>query len=136
MTDFNQKVIEEFRSNQGKVGGIFANMDLLLLHTTGAKTGQSRLNPTAYIKDRDRLIIAASKGGADTHPDWYFNLVANPDVVVEVGTKKFAARAEPASEPERTELYDKLKSIYPGFAEYEERTSRVIPVVTLVKTTA
>jgi deazaflavin-dependent oxidoreductase (nitroreductase family) len=136
VSDFNQKVIEEFRSNQGKVGGFFTNMNLLILHTTGAKTGQLRLNPTAYIEDGDRLVIAASKGGADTHPDWYYNLIANPDVIVEVGTEKFPAQAESASEPERTELYNKLKSIYPGFAEYEEKTSRVIPVITLVRTAA
>jgi len=131
MTDWNKKVIEEFRANNGKVGGHFENMNLLLLHTTGAKSGESRLNPAAYIKDGDRFVIIASKAGAPTNPAWYHNLVANPDVEVEVGTKKFQARATVAIEPERTELYDKMAALYPGFDEYRQKTERVIPVITV-----
>ena len=131
MTNMNQQIIEEFRTNNGKVGGFFEKMDLLLLHTTGKRSGQPRLNPTAYIKEGNSLVIAASKAGADSHPDWYYNLKANPEVSVEVGTEKYPALVEIAPEPERTRLYDKLKSIYPGFAEYELKTNRVIPVITI-----
>jgi deazaflavin-dependent oxidoreductase (nitroreductase family) len=131
MSDWNQKIIEEFRANQGKVGGHFKNMTLLLLHTTGAKSGFPRLNPTAYTEDRDRLVIIASKGGADTHPDWYFNIVSNPHVTVEVGSEKYEAVATIAAEPERTRLYDQMAAQYPGFEEYRQKTSRIIPVLTL-----
>jgi deazaflavin-dependent oxidoreductase (nitroreductase family) len=131
MGNWNQKVINEFRAKEGRVGGHFENMTLLLLHTIGAKSGQQRINPVATIQDGDRYVIIASKGGADTHPDWYYNVVANPDVSVEVGTEKFDARAEVAPEPERTELYRKMAGRYQGFAEYEQKTERVIPVITL-----
>jgi deazaflavin-dependent oxidoreductase (nitroreductase family) len=133
MNDWNKKVIEEFRANGGKVGGAFENMNLLLLHTTGAKTGLPRLNPVAYMKDDDRFVIIASKGGAPSHPDWYFNLAANPEVEVEVGTEKFRALATVAEEPERTELFEKMAALYSGFAEYQRRTERVIPVVILIR---
>src|SRR5687768_2200264 len=102
--DRNKAIIEEFRANQGKVGGYFAGKTLLLLHTTGAKSGQERVNPVAYIKDGDRYVVIASKGGAPTNPDWYYNLVANPTVSVEVGTDQFQAHAEVVPEPERTRL--------------------------------
>ena len=131
MSDWNRKVIEEFRANEGKVGGYFENMTLLLLHTTGAKSGLPRLNPAAYTEDRDRLVIIASKGGADTHPDWYYNVVANPHVTVEVGTEKYHAVATVEEEPERTRLYDQMTAQYPGFEEYRQKTSRIIPVITL-----
>ena len=131
MSDWNQKIIAEFRANQGKVGGHFENMTLLLLHTTGAKSGLPWLNPTAYTEDRDRLVIIASKGGADTHPDWYYNVVANPDVTIEVGTEKYAALATVEEEPERNRLYDQMAAQYPGFEEYRQKTSRIIPVITL-----
>ena len=133
MSSWNQQVIEEFRSNEGKVGGHFENMTLLLLHTIGAKSGKPRLNPVATIIDDGRYIIIASKGGAPTNPDWYYNVVANPEVCVELGTEMFNARAEVVSEPERTELYWKVASLYPGFAEYESRTDRVIPVIALTR---
>ena len=125
----NQKVIQEFRENQGKVGGFFENMDLLLLHTAGARSGKVRVNPVVCINDGERYVIAASKGGADNHPDWYYNLRANPDIMVEVGSKKFPALVEIAQEPERSRLFDKLKNTFPGFAEYEKNTKRVIPIV-------
>lgn len=131
MSDWNEKIIEEFRANQGKVGGNFENMTLLLLHTTGAKSGLPRLNPTAYTEDGDRLVIIASKGGADTHPDWYHNIVANPNVTVEVGTEKYDAIATVEQEPERTRLYDQMAAQYPGFETYRQKTSRIIPVITL-----
>jgi deazaflavin-dependent oxidoreductase (nitroreductase family) len=131
--DWNKKIIEEFRTNDGKVGGQFANSSLLLLHTTGAKSGQPRINPVAYITDEDRLVIIASKGGAPTNPDWYYNLVANPKVKVEVGTEQFQARATVPAEPERTQLYDKMATVYPGFADYQRKTSRTIPVVVLTR---
>ena len=131
MSDWNKKIIEEFRANEGKVGGYFENMTLLLLHTTGAKSGLPRLNPAAYTEDGDRLVIIASKGGADAHPDWYYNVVAHPNVTVEVGTEKYDAIATVAEEPERTRLYDQMAGQYPGFEEYRQKTSRVIPVITL-----
>lgn len=131
--DWNKQVIDEFRANDGKVGGHFANMDLLLLHTTGAKSGLTRINPVACMADGDRIIIIASKGGAPTHPDWYYNLVANPEAAVEIGTEQFPAVAAVAEEPERTRLYDKMAALYPFFAEYREKTSRTIPVVILTR---
>ena len=129
--DWNKAIIEEFRANGGKVGGPFANMPLLLLHTTGAKSGQTRVNPVAYIPDGDRLVVAASKAGAPTNPDWYHNIAASPDVKVEVGADSFSAQATIVDEPERTALFAKMAARNPGFAEYERKTSRVIPVIAL-----
>lgn len=129
--NWNDAIIKEFRANSGKVGGNFAGKTLLLLHTVGAKSGQERINPVAYVKDGDRYVIIASKGGAPTHPDWYFNILAQPLVTVEVGDDTFQARAAVASEPERTRLYDKMIEMMPGFAEYRQKTTRVIPVITL-----
>jgi deazaflavin-dependent oxidoreductase (nitroreductase family) len=133
MSDWNKKIIEEFRANDGKVGGPFENITLLLLHTTGAKSGLPRLNPVACMADGDRYVIIASKGGADSNPDWYYNLVANPQVSVEVGIEKFQALAEVVEEPERTELFDRMSTLYPGFAAYQRKTERVIPVVVLTR---
>jgi deazaflavin-dependent oxidoreductase (nitroreductase family) len=104
---------------------------LLLLHTKGAKSGQERINPVACIRDGDRLAVIASKGGAPTHPDWYYNVVANPQVTVEVGTEKFQAVAKVAEEPERTRLYEKMVGMMPGFDDYRRKTTRVIPVIVL-----
>src|SRR5512139_1160415 len=106
--NWNQTIIDEFRANSGKVGGPFAGKTLLLLHTIGAKSGQERINPVAYVPDGDRLVIIASKGGAPTNPDWYYNIVANPLVTVEVGTEKFHVRATVSAEPERTRLYNQM----------------------------
>jgi len=127
----NKKIIEEFRTNAGKVGGRFENTPLLLLHTTGAKSRLERVNPVAYITDHEKLVIVASKGGAPTNPDWYYNIVANPEVSVEVGTEQFQAKATVTKEPERTRLYKKMATVNPGFAEYKRKTDRVIPVITL-----
>ena len=131
MSDWNKKIIEEFRANDGIVGGHFANTRLLLLHTTGAKSGKERVNPVATFEDGDRLVVVASKGGADTNPDWYHNLVANPDVEVEYGAERFPARATVTSEPERSKLYERMTQELASFADYEKNTERIIPVVTL-----
>jgi deazaflavin-dependent oxidoreductase (nitroreductase family) len=133
LTNWNKSTIDEFRANSGKVGGRFAGRTLLLLHTVGAKSKQERINPVAYITDGDRLVIIASKGGAPTNPDWYHNLVVHPLVTVEVGTEQFQVQAEVASEPERTRLYNKMAEVSPGFAEYQRKTTRVIPVITLTR---
>ena len=129
--NWNKSIIDEFRTNSGKVGGFFAGKTLLLLHTIGAKSGQERVNPVAYVTDGDRLVIIASKGGAPTNPDWYYNILAHPLVTVEVGTGQFQAQASVPSEPERSRLYSKMVEMMPGFAEYEQKTTRVIPVITL-----
>jgi deazaflavin-dependent oxidoreductase (nitroreductase family) len=131
--DWNKAVIDEFRANSGKVGGQFAGRTLLLLHTVGAKSKQERINPVAYVTDGDRLVIIASKGGAPTNPDWYYNIHASPLVTVEVGTDKFQAQAVVASEPERTRLFNKMVEMMPGFAEYQKKTTRVIPVIVLTR---
>jgi deazaflavin-dependent oxidoreductase (nitroreductase family) len=110
---------------------MFAGRTLLLVHTLGAKSGQERINPVAYVKDGDRFVIIASKGGAPTNPDWYYNILANPLVTLEVGTEKFQAAAAVAAEPERTRLYSLMVSMMPGFAEYQQKTKRVIPVIIL-----
>jgi deazaflavin-dependent oxidoreductase (nitroreductase family) len=130
-TNWNQAIIEEFRANGGKVGGGFAGKTLLILHTIGAKSGQERVNPVAYVRDGDRYVIIASKGGAPANPDWYRNLLAHPTVTVETGTETFQARADVTEEPERSRLYAKMVAMMPGFAEYERKTKRVIPVITL-----
>ena len=129
--DRNKKIIEEFRANDGKVGGRFQGKTLLLLHSKGAKSGEERINPTAYVKDNGNLVVIASKGGASTNPDWYYNLVANPLVTVEVGTDEFQARAQIAEEPERTRLYNKMVDMMPGFDDYRKNTTRQIPVFVL-----
>ena len=128
----NQKVIDEFRTHAGKVGGPYEGRSLLLLHTQGAKSHQERINPLAYVRDNGHLVIIASKGGAPANPDWYRNIVANPLVTVEVGTDKFQARAETVDkEPERTRLYEKMIEMMPSFATYRQKTDRKIPVILL-----
>ena len=136
MSDWNKKIIEDFRANEGKVGGTFEGAPLLLLHTTGAKTGQERINPLMYRKDGDRLVVFASKGGAATDPDWYRNLIANPTVKVEVGTEIIEAKARVAEPAERQSIWTAQKQEYPTFAEYEKRAGREIPVVILEPVTA
>jgi deazaflavin-dependent oxidoreductase (nitroreductase family) len=129
--DPNQRIIEEFRENEGKVGGRFEGKTLLLLHTKGAKTGQERINPVAYVRDDDRYVVIASKGGAPTNPDWYYNILANPLVTIEVGTEQLQAHATVAQEPERTRLYNKMVEMMPGFDDYRRKTTREIPVIVL-----
>jgi len=128
-SEYNQRIIEEFRANDGVVEG--RGKTVLLLHTTGAKTGKERVNPVAHTRDGDKYVIIASKGGAPDNPDWYYNIVANPKVSVEVGTEKFEAKAIVQSEPERTRLFNKMVAVMPGFAEYQKKTSRTIPVIVL-----
>jgi deazaflavin-dependent oxidoreductase (nitroreductase family) len=127
----NQPIIAEFRANAGKVGGPFADTPLLLLNTTGATSGQARVNPLAYIADGDRLIVFAANGGRDQHPAWYYNVLAHPLVTVELGDEQFQARAPVAEEPERTRLYATMVEHNPGFAEFDRHTSRKIPAVIL-----
>ena len=129
--DWNTKIIEEFRAKQGKVGGMFEGLPILLLHHTGAKTRKVRVNPLAYQADGDRLVIFASKGGASTNPDWLHNLKANPHATVEVGTETFDVRARVTEGDERERLWKRQKEIMPGFADYEQKTTRQIPVVVL-----
>jgi len=133
MSDWNTKIIEEFRANEGRVGGSFQGAPMLLLTTTGRRTGERRTNPMMYLADGDRLLVFASKGGAPTNPDWYHNLVTNPEVTVEVGTESYQAHATALHGDERDRLYAEQSSRYPGFAEYQRNTSRVIPVVALVR---
>ena len=129
--DFNTQIIDEFRANEGRVGGMFEGMPLLLLHHTGAKSGKSRINPLAYQSDGGRYVVFASKAGAPTNPDWYHNLKAQPDVTIEVGTQKRDAVAQEATGEERDRLYRMMAEQAPQFGEYETKTSRVIPVVIL-----
>jgi len=130
---FNQKIIDEFRANQGVVGEPFAGTPLMLLGTLGAKSGERRINPLAYIVDGEDLIIAASFAGADQHPPWYFNLVADPKVSVEVGADTYEAEAIVVDEPERTRLYTAMETQMSTFTSYREKTQRPIPVIRLRK---
>jgi deazaflavin-dependent oxidoreductase (nitroreductase family) len=129
--DWNRKIIDEFRANEGKVGGMFEGKTLLLLHAKGAKSQQERINPLAYVRDGERFVVIASKGGAPTNPDWYYNVVATPDLTVEVGTERFEVHATVAEEPERTRLYNKMVEMMPTFDDYRHKTTRKIPVVVL-----
>ena len=129
--DWNRQTIEAFRANGGKVGGMWEGRPLLLLTTTGAKSGQRRTNPTMYLRDGDRLLVFASRGGTPTNPDWYYNLLAHPEVTVEVGAETYAATATVLSGEERDRLYAKQAGLYPQFAEYQAKTTRQIPVIAL-----
>jgi deazaflavin-dependent oxidoreductase (nitroreductase family) len=129
--DFNAKIIDEFRSNEGRVGGMFDGMSLLLLHHTGAKSGKSRINPLAYQSDDGRYVIFASKAGAPTNPDWYHNLKTHPNVTIEVGTSTIEVVASEATGEERERLFRTQAKRIPQFAEYEKRAGRVIPVMVL-----
>jgi deazaflavin-dependent oxidoreductase (nitroreductase family) len=130
-TDFNQSLIEEFRANGGKVTGTFANRPLLLLTTTGAKSGRRLTIPLVYTTDGDDLVVIASKGGAPTNPDWYHNLVAHPEATVELPGETFHVRATFPRGEERERLFDQHAERMPIFQEYQGRTTRQIPVVVL-----
>jgi deazaflavin-dependent oxidoreductase (nitroreductase family) len=134
MSDWNTAIIEEFRANGGKVGGPFEGGDLLLLTTRGARTGAAHTTPVAYVRDDDRWVVIASAAGAPRHPAWYHNLRANPEVTVEVGTAKFQATASEATPAERDTLFARMVEVMPGFADYQKKTTRVIPVVVLTRT--
>jgi len=131
VNDFNRNIIDQFRANHGKVEGIIADAPLLLLSTTGAKSWLRRTNPLVYSTDGDRIVVIASKGGAPSHPDWYRNVVANPEVTVELPDETFEARASVASGEERQRLFDAQAALMPNFKEYAEKTDREIPVVVL-----
>lgn len=132
-TAFNAQVVEAFRAQSGVAPDQVGDMPLLLLTSTGARSGQPRLSPLAYIRDGDRYVVVASKGGSPTHPDWYHNIAANPHVTVEVGTEKFAARADIAAEPERTRLFNAAVEVYPQLGEHERNSGRIIPIITLTR---
>ncbi|HKP43604.1 nitroreductase family deazaflavin-dependent oxidoreductase [Mycobacterium sp.] len=133
MRTFNAKIAEEFRANDGKVGGPFEGATLLLLTTTGAKSGQPRLAPLAYLTIDGKMIIIGSKAGADTNPDWVHNLRANPRAHIEVGTDAYDVVAHELPREERDEMYPKVVALAPGFGDYQAKTSRVIPLFELQK---
>jgi deazaflavin-dependent oxidoreductase (nitroreductase family) len=129
--DFNSKIIKEFRENGGKVGGGFEGAPVLLLHTTGAKTGQARVNPMMYQALGGSYAVFASKGGAPVNPAWYHNLLANPRVSAEIGTQTVELTARVPDDETRDRIWSDWKSRYPNFAAYEQKTTRQIPVVIL-----
>ncbi|OBH47773.1 nitroreductase family deazaflavin-dependent oxidoreductase [Mycobacterium mantenii] len=131
---FNQSIIDEFRTNDGKVGGQFENADLLLLHTTGAKSGEPRVSPLAYFRIDGRLIIIGSFAGSPVSPAWVHNLRANPRARVEIGTEDFDVTAHELPADDRAALFDKVTAAAPGFAEYQAKTTRVIPLFELSRT--
>ena len=132
MQQFNQGVMKEFRENGGKaVSGPFVNAPLLLLTTTGAKSGKPFTTPLVYTKDGDRIVIIASKGGFPTNPAWFHNLKAHPTVTLELGKEKFQAKATITKDPERQRLFDAQAKVMPNFNEYQKNTTRQIPVIVL-----
>jgi deazaflavin-dependent oxidoreductase (nitroreductase family) len=134
VSDWNASIIEEFRANGGQVGGPFEGAPMLILHTTGARSGRQHVNPLVYQQDGDRLVVFASKGGAPDNPDWYHNLVAHPEVTIEVGDATETRKASVASGEERERLWTRQKELMPGFADYEAKTRREIPVIVLQPT--
>lgn len=132
--EFNARNIAEFRSSGGKLSGPFEGAPVLLLTTTGAKSGQQRTSPMMYLPEGDRIIVFASNEGKDAHPSWYYNLRANPAATVEIGTESFPVTAAEITGAEHDRLYDIQAERYPGFALYRERTARIIPVVELIRT--
>jgi deazaflavin-dependent oxidoreductase (nitroreductase family) len=136
LNSWNARVIDEFRTSGGHLSGDFAGAPLLLLHTHGAKTNAERVNPVMYLEDGGRLFVFASKAGSDVNPDWYYNLVANPEVTVELNDETFAATAIVLHGEERDSIYQVQAGRMPQFAEYQEKTVRVIPVVELHRMSA
>lgn len=134
MTDWNQQIIDEFRANEGRVGGMFEGRPMLILHHTGAKSGLERETPLVHFpEDDDHTVIVASNGGAPKHPAWFHNLKANPTVEVEVGVDKYEMTAEEITGDERDELWKRVVSEMPGFADYQRSTDRTIPLVRLTR---
>src|SRR3954467_8528941 len=133
MKAFNNSIVDEFRSNGGKVGGPFEGATLLLLTSTGAKSGQPRLAPLAYLTIDGKMIIIGSKAGADTNPDWVHNLRANPRPTIEVGTDAYDVTGRELPKDERDEMFEKVVATAPGYGEYQSKTSRVIPLFELQK---
>jgi deazaflavin-dependent oxidoreductase (nitroreductase family) len=132
VSEWNAQVIDEFRANQGKVGGFFADKTVLILHTTGARSGLARVTPLVYREESDRVFIFATKGGSDSHPDWYYNLKANPAVSVEIGPDTVSATAAEVGADERAAIFARAAAAIPVFAEYEAGTERTIPVIELI----
>jgi len=130
---YNADNIAEFRKNHGKVGGYFEGAPLLLLNTIGRRSGKIHVTPVMYLKDGERLLVFASKGGADTHPDWYFNLKAHSDFKIEIGDETVDVHAEEVTGSERDTLYNRQVALYPRFGEYQQKTKRIIPVVVLTR---
>jgi len=134
MNDWNRKIIEEFRANEGRVGGPFEGAPMILVHHIGAKSGTERVTPLVYFpQPDDQIVIIASKAGAPTNPDWYHNLKANPKITVEVGTETFAVEAAEVEGAERDTIWDAAVAANPGFGEYQTKTSRLIPVLRLTR---
>ncbi len=129
LNEYNKKVIEEFRANEGKVGGQMENMPVVLLTMTGAKSGRTITKPLVYTTDGDRIVVIASFAGAPHHPGWYHNLVANPEITLEIGTERFRAKAEVTGGEERQRLFDRQAEQMPIFNDYQKKTTRQIPVV-------
>ena len=134
MAEFNRKIIDEFHANGGKVGGPFAGAPMVLLHHTGAKSGKTYLTPLVFSKDGDRFVVIASKAGAPNNPDWYHNLVAHPDVTLEIGTERFKAKAVVTIGEERERLFNAQAKQMKQFDEYRKKTTRKIPVIVLTRT--
>ena len=131
MNDFNQQIMDDFRANGGQVGGDFTGVPMVIVHHIGARSGIVRHAPLAYLPNGDDVVIFASKGGAPTNPDWYHNLIANPDTEIELGTEIVPVHVREAIGAERDELFERQKAAMPPFADYEAATSRVIPVLVL-----
>ena len=131
--EWNKQIITEFRANAGKVGGVFEGATVLLLHTTGAKSGAPRTNPLVYLPDGEHWVIIASKGGAPKNPDWYYNLLAHPEMPIEVGTDTIDVEAKEVTGPERDELYARQVARFASFGDYEKATARKIPVIRLTR---
>jgi deazaflavin-dependent oxidoreductase (nitroreductase family) len=136
LNDFNAKIIADFRENGGKVGGPFEGKPLILVHHVGAKSGRERVTPLVYLREDDRIFVFASKAGADVHPGWYHNLMAHPETKVELGGETFAVVARTVTGPERDGIYARQCAEQPQFTDYQNKTTRVIPVVELVRTGA
>lgn len=134
VSDFNQQIIDEFRANEGRVGGPFAGAPMILIHHIGAKSGTERVTPLVQFPEGDgRTIIVGSAAGAPTHPAWFHNLKANPKILVEVGTEKYQVVAEEVTGAERDALWERVVSEAPGFRDYEEKTDRTIPLLRLTR---
>jgi deazaflavin-dependent oxidoreductase (nitroreductase family) len=134
MSDWNEKIIEEFRANEGRVGGYFEGAPMILIHHIGARTGTERVTPLVYFpEDDDHIVIVASNGGQPAHPAWFHNLKANPKIDVEVGTELYTVVAEELPRPERDEFWKRVVAERPGFGDYQEKTDRVIPLVRLTR---
>ena len=133
MSDWNTSIIEEFRANEGRVGGQFEGAPMILIHHIGARSGTERVNPLVYFPDGDRMVIIASKGGAPTNPDWYHNLRAHPRITVEVGTETFPVDAEEVTGDDRETLWARIIDKMPNFADYQSKVSRRIPLFALTR---